>query len=82
MGKLLDAIASETSRGKPICGVATLRCTLSSEPELLADFEHALADDGTYATVLSRVLDSMGYKIGSDAIQRHRRGECHCGRAS
>lgn len=45
-----------------------------------ADIEAALADKAIAATIIAKVLNEAGHRIGNDPVQRHRRGACHCGR--
>jgi len=79
MGKLLDAVAAEARPQGPRCGVGRLLTDIPKDvrADLLAAF-----DSPATATAIARALHTLGYKIGHYALQRHRRGDCGCGRAS
>lgn len=62
----------------PKCTVG--RILLGMEPEDAADLREALGKPHITAATISRVLAANGHKAQATAIQRHRRGECHCDR--
>ena len=78
-GSLFDKIktASESIPGGT-CTAGKLLEALT--PADRADLEAALADRSIPATIIAKVLTETGHKIGDDAVQRHRRGACACGR--
>lgn len=48
-------------------------------PERVASLEAALVGD-YYGSVIATTLGKWGIKVGSDAVNHHRRGRCGCGR--
>lgn len=81
MGSLLARIteAAGTQRG-PRCTVAVVLAKLDGSDR--TDLEHALENRDVTASAIFRVLREDGHNIGDQAIGRHRRGECACGRTS
>lgn len=79
MGKLLDAVAAETRAKGPRCTVGRLLTVLPKD--ILADLMVA-CDGPDTSTAISRGLHTLGYELGHNALQRHRRGDCGCGRTS
>lgn len=68
------------SRKGPLCGIAKVQATL--DPADLKALDGYLADrDGITSAVIYRALRAEGHTVGKNTIERHRKGECHCGRA-
>jgi hypothetical protein len=63
------------SRG-PLCSVRVARDEMDEDDRKLLD--EWLADRRVPATRITRILVTAGYKVGSDAVSRHRNGECGC----
>jgi hypothetical protein len=77
MGKLIDLIATENRQPGPRCTVAE---ALASLPKDVAkDLRDALGSTEA-STRISRALLKLGHPLGMYPIQRHRRGDCACGR--
>ncbi len=75
---LLDDLASATNRrhGLP-CSVAVLYKSMPAGAERSA-VRIAIDAKIIHGTTLAAVLVKNGHPIKSDAIQRHRRGDCGC----
>lgn len=81
MGQLLDRFqASSGNHRGPACTVKRVAANL--DPDEAADFEAAIASRDVTASAIARVMREDGHSISDQAIGRHRRGECACGRAS
>lgn len=78
LSKLADLIAADTRRaaGSP-CTVTVLLESLPTDEA--NDLQDALDDATIPGTMISRALIAMGHQVRSNTLQRHRRGECHCG---
>ena len=74
---LRDQIAAESTIKKgPPCSVALLLSELKGD-DRQAVIE-ALGDPKVPATAIDRALLKEGHRVGSNSLQRHRRGECSC----
>lgn len=75
---ILEALQREqtASQKGPPCSIGQALERLSKDDA--ADLTEALNSD-MYATVISRALKSEGHDVGPSAVQRHRKGDCHCG---
>jgi hypothetical protein len=71
MSLLDEAVSLQAKPGTP-CSVQALK---EANPELHAEVMEALATS-VYATAISKALEKRGVYIRSDALNRHRRGEC------
>lgn len=69
--------AQATARRGSNCGVRLVLEQLS--PEDANDLRAAIANDGITLSVIGKVLRDAGYKIGDDALRRHKRQVCACG---
>lgn len=66
--------AQQEFRKGPVCTVAVV---LAAHPE--ADkIKAAISERAIPGTIIARALAESGSKVGSEAIQRHRRGACSC----
>lgn len=63
-----------------VCGVAIALAGM--EPAYRAEVEEAIADGTIQGTAISRVLGLDNVRLSGDSINRHRRGDCHCGKAA
>ncbi|CAB4173508.1 hypothetical protein UFOVP955_32 [uncultured Caudovirales phage] len=77
---LADAFTTPTRTiHGPTCGVYKILGTLESK-----DFEtlSAVLDKNSpwTSTQIAAILSDQGHPIKADALQRHRRGACECGR--
>ena len=78
MSLLSEIEAAATNRGT-ICSVYRVREALSKADQ--ADLDTALADNGIAGSQIARALSARGHKVKGDTVQRHRKGDCACGRA-
>jgi hypothetical protein len=75
----MDDIREQQERtAPPKCGVA--RTLLALDAADAADLMAALDDPTIPATVISRALNSNGYRVADQSVNRHRRGICGCDR--
>jgi hypothetical protein len=77
---LLDNLADPkyTYRKGPECSVAM---ALRQMDEVTAKkFEAAMANVNAPATQIAKAVEDLGYHVRYDAVQRHRRGACRCGK--
>lgn len=79
MSKLAAAIADEVIGHGPNCSVAELLGRLPKD--LVGDLNEALAS-AVPATAISRALVKLGHDMSASPLQRHRRGDCSCGRGT
>lgn len=77
MGLDPEAFASKTRRG-PRCGFGLIVDTL--DPDDLAVLRTAMADPMVHSTQIAKVLTAEGYEVSHFVVNRHRRGDCLCGR--
>ena len=78
MGRLSEAIAADPARYfGALCTVAKARAQLG--PDDLTDLDAALAQ-GVPSSAICRALDQIGVHVTQGSMQRHRRGDCTCGR--
>lgn len=80
MPKAVDLSEFEAA-GKPkgpMCSVKVALALLDKERS--AKLAAALVTTGITTSQICRVLDGWGQPVGINTIQRHRRGECACGR--
>lgn len=78
MGKLMEAAASHMPRMGGTCTVGAWLATLDKASRAEADEVMA---SGMFGTAISKGVEKVyGVRVGSDAIQRHRRGACACQR--
>lgn len=78
-GSLLDAIkAAAQARHGATCTTGMLLERLAVQDR--NDLDAAIADRTIPATVIAKVLTAAGHRVSVDALQRHRRGACACGR--
>jgi hypothetical protein len=85
MTKLEEALASIPARRRgPICTLGGLLRTLPAEE--FAALTKLIEDDGatrTPSASLSIAIETAyGFNVHRQTIDRHRRGECACGRTS
>lgn len=74
LGKALAKERDRPDLRGPKCSVCTLMSVLpKGEQEAL---QSALSDPVFTSAAISRALRSEGHQIGSQSMQRHRRGEC------
>jgi hypothetical protein len=73
------AIAVESNKPGPKCGVHVLRANLPADDRKLLD-EWLPLDSGKTSTWISEVLVIDKHQISEFTIQRHRRGKCSCAR--
>jgi hypothetical protein len=71
----LEKAKAEYSKG-PACTVALI---LKSHPDA-NEIKASIEERGIPGTVIARALEATGSKVKAEAIQRHRRGACGCGR--
>lgn len=82
MGKLGEAIESESLKKGPPCDTLVLLETMDDEDS--EDLRKALADKSIAATIIQAKLDQFGYSVGVTSLRRHRnrmlgRGDaCSC----
>jgi hypothetical protein len=79
MASLFDGIEKERVRKGPRCGVAILRDELS--PEDAKQLDQVLANKAVTTMAIIRRLRTAGLKPQEYPMNRHRRGDCMCGRA-
>lgn len=72
----IEAAQASARRGSN-CGVRLVLEQLS--PEDADDLRAAIANDGITLSVIGKVLREQGYKVGDDALRRHKRQVCACG---
>ena len=78
--RLLDEIRGNVNGpGGPVCTVKMLEQTFTADDyaDLLAAFSAPMVP----TAAIWRALDQRGINVSQGALQRHRRGECRCGRA-
>lgn len=80
MGKLSDLIVAENRATGPRCTVAIALATLPRD--VVADLRAAMADAAVTSSGISRALAKLGHSLSPYTLQRHRRGECGCGKTS
>lgn len=74
---LRDALeANSKVRRGPACKIGLILGDMT--PEDREDLEVALADIVFPGTGIARALQSEGYEVSTQMIQRHRRGDCGC----
>lgn len=75
----LDAEKAAARKGPP-CGMFVLLGNLDkADAEVLREY---LGDREKVTTaVIHRALLREGHRLGKNTIERHRRGECSCGRS-
>ena len=80
--KLADALAQETSQPGPKCGVHDALQALSPEDQetLMAALEKrdALGRYVVTGAAISRALATIGHKMASGTVNRHRKRGCGC----
>jgi hypothetical protein len=81
MVKILEAIARERAIKGPPCGLGNLLAHIpEDERTALLSLINPEAYPRTTTTALSRAIEAAyGQRIGRNAIDRHRRGDCSCG---
>jgi hypothetical protein len=81
MVKILEAIALERTKKGPPCGLGNLLAHIPEEEQTaLLSLINPEAYPRTTSTALARAIESAyGERIGRNAIDRHRRGDCSCG---
>jgi hypothetical protein len=78
--RLLDEIRGNVKGlGGPVCTVKVLRETFT--PDDYADLLAAFSEPLVPTAAIWRALDQRGVNVSQGALQRHRRGECRCGRS-
>ncbi len=77
MGELLAELRGAKIVKGPPCSIGATLAAL--DPTDASDLADALADEAIAATVIARVMTARGYKLGNQAVGRHRRGDCNCG---
>lgn len=78
--RLLDQIrANVNGPGGPVCTVKMLSETFT--PDDYADLLAAFSEPLVPTAAIWRALDQRGINVSQGSLQRHRRGECRCGRA-
>jgi hypothetical protein len=78
--RLLDEIRNnKKGLGGPTCTVKVLEQTFT--PDDYADLLAAFSEPLVPTSAIWRALDQRGINVSQGALQRHRRGECRCGRA-
>lgn len=76
---LLEQIkAAAQARHGVTCTAGLLLQAMTAQDR--SDLEAAIADKSIPATVIVKVLINAGHRVSVDALQRHRRGACACGR--
>lgn len=73
----LDLVKQESVRPGTECRIAQILKSLEKGER--AELESAIAGDFT-AAAIARALTRLGHKCGPTSINRHRRGDCICGR--
>jgi hypothetical protein len=75
----LEAEKAAARKGPP-CGMSVLLARLDkADATTLVAY---LADrDNVTTAVIHRALLAEGHQLGKNTIERHRRGECSCGRS-
>jgi hypothetical protein len=69
------------SRKGPLCGMAVVYSKLDDDDR--AALDSYLADrEGVTTAAISRALTSEGHRVGKNTVERHRRGECSCGKGA
>lgn len=76
----MDDIKAETRRAGGKCPIPAMAKSGHSK-KLVADALAAVADPTLSARAVSAALAKHGIEVGQNGIQRHRRGECACGRS-
>ncbi len=78
--RLLNEIhAHVNSSNGPVCTVKMLQEAFT--PDDYADLLAAFSEPLVPTAAIWRALDQRGVNVSQGALQRHRRGECRCGRA-
>jgi len=79
--KILEAIARERTIKGPPCGLGHLLANIPEEERTaLLSLINPEAYPRTTSTALARAIESAyGQRLGRNAIDRHRRGDCSCG---
>lgn len=74
--------AQKVLGSKKKCPIPRVKATLKErgEDDKVASLEAALAapKEDLFGSVIRTVLSDWGFNIGSEAVQRHRRGACGC----
>lgn len=71
-----DDILAEEKKGPP-CGVAVVLAEMTKA--LAADVDDAIRNrPDVSAAAIARKLNTMGHKVSSGTVLRHRKGECQC----
>lgn len=78
-GGLLAAMRARDDRPGPQCSIVAMLAKMT--PADADDVRTAIADDSIRASSITAVLRDAGHQLGIDAVARHRRGACACGRA-
>ena len=80
MVKILDALAQARTIKGPHCSLGNLIAHIpEDERAALLSLINPDAYPRTTSTALSRAIESaFGTRIGRNAIDRHRRGDCSC----
>lgn len=77
MGTFSELLAADSSgRTGPVCLVSQFAGTLDDEDR--EALQAALADPGTSAARVYRVLRQMGYPGAEGSVSRHKYGRCTC----
>ena len=78
--RLLDEIrANINGPGGPVCTVKRLGDLFGAED--YADLLAAFSEPMVPTAAIWRALNARGVNVSLGSLQRHRRGECICGRA-
>ena len=79
MSSLLDTLSDPQyvpKRG-PACTVSLAMKEM--DEATLKKFTAAMGNTSAASTLIAEALQELGFKVRSDAIQRHRRRACRCG---
>lgn len=81
MAGLASAIAVEAQQRRGArCMVLVVRRRLDAEDA--AALDEALVSPTTSGAAIVRALTQSGHTITENSVQRHRRGDCSCGRTA
>lgn len=80
MSSLLDNLADPkySYRKGPECSVS-IALRQMDEP-IAKKFLAAMANAGAPSTEIAKAVEELGYQVRYEAVQRHRRGACRCGK--
>lgn len=74
---LTELVEAHTGRSGGTCAIVKVRAQLDAETA--AELDALMADEAVQGSAIARALESLGFQIKRDSLQRHRRGDCRCG---